>query len=49
MSIVNITDISRNGLDQPELVASDGLHPSALQYTRWIERFVGEVERGLLR
>ena len=49
VNYVNITDISRNGLDQPELVASDGLHPSALQYTRWIERFVREVERGLLR
>jgi len=34
----NITDISRNGLDQPDLVASDGLHPSGKQYLRWVER-----------
>jgi lysophospholipase L1-like esterase len=46
---VYITDISRKGLDQPDLVAADGLHPSAKQYTRWIKEFQGEVEKGLLR
>ena len=35
---INITDISRQGLDQPALVASDGLHPSGKQYTKWVER-----------
>ena len=33
----NITDISRNGLDHPELVANDGLHPSGLMYAQWVE------------
>ncbi len=34
---VNITDISRKGLVQPNLVAGDGLHPSAIQYTEWVK------------
>ncbi len=33
----NITDISRNGLAQPELVADDGLHPSGKMYTQWVD------------
>ena len=34
---INITDISRQGLVQPELVASDGLHPSGKMYTEWVK------------
>ncbi|GAB5538417.1 MAG: SGNH/GDSL hydrolase family protein [Salibacteraceae bacterium] len=37
---VNITDISRLGLKRPELVASDGLHPSAIQYSMWVQRII---------
>ena len=37
---VNITDISRNGLEQPALVAPDGLHPSGKMYALWVERIV---------
>ncbi|HOX83936.1 MAG TPA: SGNH/GDSL hydrolase family protein [Chryseolinea sp.] len=33
----DITEISRNGLEQPELVANDGLHPSGEMYTQWVE------------
>ena len=33
----NITDISRTGLDDPALVAADGLHPSGKMYTLWVE------------
>lgn len=33
----NITPISREGLQDPALVASDGLHPSGRQYARWVE------------
>jgi lysophospholipase L1-like esterase len=36
----NITDISRQGLDQPELVAADGLHPSGKMYTLWVDRIL---------
>lgn len=32
-----ITDISRKGFEDPELVASDGLHPSGKQYGLWVE------------
>lgn len=35
---INITDISRNGITQPELVADDNLHPSGLQYKLWVDR-----------
>lgn len=33
----NITDISRRGLKEPDLVATDGLHPSGKMYTEWVE------------
>ena len=32
-----ITDISRKGLNDPSLVASDGLHPSGKQYKEWVD------------
>ncbi len=34
---VDITAISRQGISEPLLVASDGLHPSGEQYRRWVE------------
>lgn len=40
----NITDISRNGLDLPDLVAGDGLHPSGKMYGLWVER----IAKGLI-
>jgi lysophospholipase L1-like esterase len=33
----NITDISRKGLTETDLVASDGLHPSGKMYTEWVD------------
>ncbi len=45
---VHITDISRKGLVQPNLVANDGLHPSAVQYTEWV-RLLLPVVRAELR
>jgi len=42
----NITPISRNTSNN-DLVASDGLHPSAQQYTMWVEKIVGEVAEKL--
>jgi lysophospholipase L1-like esterase len=35
-----ITDITRLGLTQPDLVAADGLHPSGKMYSLWVERMV---------
>ncbi len=34
----NITDISREGLNDPSLVATDDLHPSGKMYGLWAER-----------
>jgi lysophospholipase L1-like esterase len=36
IAYVNITPISREGIKDPSLVASDGLHPSGKQYGRWV-------------
>ena len=40
ITFVNITDITREGLNNPELVASDGLHPSELAYSKFVERLL---------
>ena len=40
----NITDISQQWPDTPGLVAVDGLHPSGLQYSLWVDSFAGEVK-----
>lgn len=37
---VNITDITQLGLSQPNLVASDNLHPSEIAYTKFVERIL---------
>ncbi|MCK0146337.1 SGNH/GDSL hydrolase family protein [Arenibacter sp. F26102] len=34
---VNITDITRHGLTNPDLVAGDGLHPSGEAYKRFVD------------
>ena len=34
---IDITGISRRAADEPELVASDGLHPSGQMYSEWVE------------
>ncbi len=43
ITFVNITDITRAGLLQPELVASDGLHPSTIAYSKFVERILPEA------
>jgi lysophospholipase L1-like esterase len=37
---VSITEISRLGLDQPDLVAEDGLHPSGKMYSMWVDQIL---------
>ncbi len=39
----DITPISRNGLSDPDLVASDGLHPSGKQYQHWVDLMEADV------
>lgn len=42
IQFVDITEISEKGLEQPALVASDGLHPSVGQYGLWVEKILSE-------
>ncbi|MGB5941673.1 MAG: SGNH/GDSL hydrolase family protein [Leeuwenhoekiella sp.] len=49
ITFLNITDITRRGLDQPNLVASDGLHPSAEAYRLFVERLLPLVETKLVK
>lgn len=38
VAFIDITDITRRGLEEIELVASDNLHPSALAYKLFVDR-----------
>ncbi|HMI07444.1 MAG TPA: SGNH/GDSL hydrolase family protein [Flavobacterium sp.] len=40
IAFVNITDITREGLTNPNLVTTDGLHPSQIAYARFAERIL---------
>jgi lysophospholipase L1-like esterase len=44
ISFFPITDISREGLNDPSLVASDLLHPSGKQYSLWVNRILHYVD-----
>ncbi len=41
--VYEITEISREGLNDPDLVASDDLHPSAKQYGLWVDKIIDEM------
>lgn len=47
ITFINITDITRLGLKQPNLVATDGLHPSELAYTKFTERLLIQAKSKL--
>ncbi|NJM80041.1 MAG: SGNH/GDSL hydrolase family protein [Flavobacterium sp.] len=40
ITFINITDITRLGLQQPNLVANDGLHPSEIAYSKFVTRIL---------
>lgn len=44
ITFVNITDITRLGLAQTNLVATDGLHPSKIAYTNFVERILPKAK-----
>jgi len=44
----NITPISQEGIKKPDLVASDGLHPSGGQYKLWVDSLYEQVKMQLL-
>ncbi|MHA2501439.1 MAG: SGNH/GDSL hydrolase family protein [Candidatus Kariarchaeaceae archaeon] len=37
LAVFDITGISREAADNPDLTAEDGLHPSSLMYERWVD------------
>jgi lysophospholipase L1-like esterase len=41
---ISITDISRRGFAEPDLVADDGLHPSGKMYSEWVSRILEKVK-----
>ncbi len=43
----DITPISRQGLQNPSYVATDGLHPSAVQYTEWVKLMLELIDQRL--
>jgi lysophospholipase L1-like esterase len=49
VTYINITDISRRGMDEPDLVAADGLHPSGKMYGEWAVRIFDRVEEKMIR
>jgi lysophospholipase L1-like esterase len=44
---VNVTPMSREGLQNPDLLAEDGLHPSAKMYTGWVNLMFRDAEKAL--
>jgi lysophospholipase L1-like esterase len=48
VAFLDITPISREGIADTGLVASDGLHPSGKQYQRWVDEVIGRAVRELL-
>lgn len=43
----NITPISREAGRDPDLLAEDGLHPTALMYRYWVEEIIEEITQKL--
>ncbi len=44
LNYVNITEISRRGLDEPDLVAEDGLHPGVKMYGLWVKEILKKMK-----
>jgi lysophospholipase L1-like esterase len=44
---IDITPGTREAINDPALVAADGLHPSAKEYARWAEAFITRIEHRL--
>ncbi len=45
VAVVDIHDLSLGAATDRALVAADGLHPSGIQYARWVDRIAPVVER----
>ena len=40
ITFIDITDITRLGIENPSLVANDGLHPSEMAYAQFVDRIL---------
>jgi len=49
VAFIDITPGSREGLEESERVAADGLHPSGAEYARWSAAILDSAERALVR
>lgn len=47
IDFVDITEISRKAADRMDMLAADGLHPSAAQYALWTDAITGAAKRAL--
>jgi lysophospholipase L1-like esterase len=47
VNYLNITESTREAVDDTSLIAEDGLHPSGKEYTKWAERIAAHIERML--
>ncbi|MGM0546049.1 MAG: SGNH/GDSL hydrolase family protein [Bacteroidota bacterium] len=47
VSFVNITPISKKALDDPDLTADDGLHPSGEMYGQWVQKILPQLSLNL--
>lgn len=47
VTFISITDITRQGLTNPNLVANDGLHPSQTAYKMFVDRMLPQVKMAL--
>lgn len=43
LQFVDVTTISRLGLEQKELIADDGLHPSGKMYSEWVKALIKQM------
>jgi lysophospholipase L1-like esterase len=43
ITYLDITPISRQGLDNPEMLANDGLHPSGQMYKLWVDMIMAHI------
>ena len=43
ITFINITDITRQGLEETYLVATDGLHPSEKAYSLFVDRIASKA------
>ncbi|MEM6642914.1 MAG: SGNH/GDSL hydrolase family protein [Bacteroidota bacterium] len=47
VTFVNISPLSRKAVDDPTLIAADGLHPSGAMYGQWVELMYQQVYQNL--